>query len=172
MRRALALGRRGAGATRPNPMVGAGVVRRWRVLAEGYHRRPGTAHAEVDALSKLGGHAPGATVYVSLEPCDHLGRTPPCTRALLAAGVARVVVGVRDPNPRVDGRGIERLRRAGVRVDVGCLEAECRALNRAFFTWVTRKRPIVTLKEAASWAGFIADELARPAAAPAWLFGL
>ena len=171
MRRALALGRRGAGATRPNPMVGAVVVRRGRVLAEGYHRRPGMAHAEVDALAKLGGRAPGATVYVSLEPCDHLGRTPPCTRALLAAGVARVVVGVRDPNPRVDGRGIERLRRAGVRVDVGCLEAECRALNRAFFTWVTRKRPFVTLKVAASWDGFIADGLARPAAAPAWLTG-
>jgi len=171
MRRALVLARRGAGTTRPNPMVGAVVVRRGRVVAEGYHRRPGTAHAEVDALAKLGGRAPGATVYVSLEPCDHLGRTPPCTRALLAAGVARVVVGVRDPNPLVDGRGIARLRRAGVRVDVGCLEAECRELNRAFFTWVTRKRPLVTLKVAASWDGFIADGLARPAAAPAWLTG-
>ena len=171
MRRALALARRGRGTTRPNPMVGAVVVRRGRVLAEGYHRRPGTAHAEVDALGKLGGRAPGATVYVSLEPCDHLGRTPPCTRALLAAGVARVVVGVRDPNPLVDGRGIARLRRAGVQVDVGCLEAECRDLNRAFFTWVTHKRPLVTLKVAASWDGFIADGLARPAAAPAWLTG-
>lgn len=171
MRRALALGRRGAGTARPNPMVGAVVVRRGRVLAEGYHRRPGTAHAEVDALGKLGGRAPGATVYVSLEPCDHLGRTPPCTRALLAAGVTRVVVGVRDPNPLVDGRGIARLRRAGVRVDVGCLEAECRDLNRPFFTWITRKRPFVTLKVAATWDGFIADGLARPAAAPAWLTG-
>ena len=171
MRRALALARRGAGTTRPNPMVGAVVVRRGRVLAEGYHRRPGTAHAEVDALSKLGGHAPGATVYVSLEPCDHLGRTPPCTRALVEAGVARVVVGVRDPNPLVDGRGISRLRRAGIRVDVGCLEAECRELNRPFFTWVSRRRPLVTLKVAASWDGFIADGLARPAAAPAWLTG-
>jgi len=171
MRRALALARRGAGTTRPNPMVGAVVVRRGRVLAEGYHRRPGTPHAEVDALAKLGGRAPGATVYVSLEPCDHLGRTPPCSRALLAAGVARVVVGVRDPNPLVDGRGITRLRRAGVQVDVGCLEAECRDLNRAFFTWVTRRRPLVTLKVAASWDGFIADGLARPAAAPAWLTG-
>jgi len=171
MRRALTLARRGARTTRPNPMVGAVVVRGGRVLAEGYHRRPGTAHAEVDALAKLGGRAPGATVYVSLEPCDHLGRTPPCTRALLAAGVARVVVGVRDPNPLVDGRGIARLRRAGVRVDVGCLEAECRELNRAFFTWVTLKRPLVTLKVAASWDGFIADGLARAAAAPAWLTG-
>src|SRR3569623_487599 len=171
MRRALALARRGAGTTRPNPMVGAVVVRRGRVLAEGYHRRPGTAHAEVDALSYLGGHAPGATVYVSLEPCDHLGRTPPCTRALVEAGVARVVVGVRDPNPLVDGRGISRLRRAGIRVDVGCREPECRELNRPFFTWVSRRRPLVTLKVAASWDGFIADGLARPAAAPAWLTG-
>lgn len=171
MRRALVLARRGAGTTRPNPMVGAVIVRKGRVLAEGYHRRPGSPHAEVDALAKIGDRAPGATVYVSLEPCDHLGRTPPCTRALLAAGVARVVVGVRDPNPLVDGRGIARLRRAGVQVDVGCLESECRDLNRAFFTWVTRKRPFVTLKVAASWDGFIADGLARPALAPAWLTG-
>jgi len=171
MRRALALARRGAGTTRPNPMVGAVVVRRGRVLAEGYHRRPGSPHAEVDALAKLGGRAAGATVYVSLEPCDHLGRTPPCTRALLEAGVARVVVGVRDPNPLVDGRGIARLRRAGVQIDVGCLASECRDLNRAFFIWVTRKRPLVTLKVAASWDGFIADGLARPALAPAWLTG-
>ena len=152
-------------------MVGAVIVRGGRILAEGFHRRPGLAHAEVDALAKLAGRAPGATVYVSLEPCDHLGRTPPCTEALLAAGVARVVVGVRDPNPRVDGRGIRRLRRAGVHVDVGCLEAECRALNRAFFMWVTGKRPLVTLKVAATWDGFIADGRARPAPAPAWLTG-
>ena len=171
MRRALALARRGAGTTRPNPMVGAVIVRGGRILAEGFHRRPGLAHAEVDALAKLAGRAPGATVYVSLEPCDHLGRTPPCTEALLAAGVARVVVGVRDPNPRVDGRGIRRLRRAGVHVDVGCLEAECRALNRAFFMWVTGKRPLVTLKVAATWDGFIADGRARRAPAPAWLTG-
>jgi len=171
MRRALALARRGAGTTRPNPMVGAVITRGGRVLAEGFHRRPGLAHAEVDALAKLGGRAPGATVYVSLEPCDHLGRTPPCTEALLAAGVARVVVGVRDPNPRVDGRGIARLRRAGVRVDVGCLEAECRDLNRAFFMWVAQKRPLVTLKVAATWDGFIADGRARPERAPAWLTG-
>lgn len=171
MRRALALARRGAGTTRPNPMVGAVIVRDGRVLAEGYHRRPGTAHAEVDALAKLGGRAPGATVYVTLEPCDHLGRTPPCTRALLAAGVARVVAATRDPNPLVDGRGLARLRRAGVRVEVGCLEEPCRDLNRGYLTWVARKRPLVTLKAAATWDGFIADGRARPAAAPAWLTG-
>jgi diaminohydroxyphosphoribosylaminopyrimidine deaminase/5-amino-6-(5-phosphoribosylamino)uracil reductase len=171
MRRALSLARRGRGTTRPNPMVGAVIVRRGRVLAEGYHRRPGTAHAEVDALAKLGGRAPGATIYVSLEPCDHLGRTPPCTQALLASGVDRVVVGVRDPNPLVDGRGIARLRRAGMQVDVGCLEAECRDLNRAFFIWVRERRPLVTLKVAATWDGFIADGRARQAAGPGWLTG-
>jgi diaminohydroxyphosphoribosylaminopyrimidine deaminase/5-amino-6-(5-phosphoribosylamino)uracil reductase len=171
MRRALALARRGAGTTKPNPMVGAVVVRRGRILAEGFHRRPGQAHAEVEALARLGGRAPGATIYVSLEPCAHTGRTPPCTTALLAAGVARVVVGVRDPNPLVDGQGIARLRRGGVQVDVGCLEDECRDLNRAFFTWVSQKRPLVTLKVAATWDGFIADRRERKVVAPAWLTG-
>jgi len=171
MRRALALARRGGLATRPNPKVGAVIVRDGRIIAEGYHRRAGGPHAEVDALARLDGRAPGATVYVTLEPCSHVGRTPPCTKALLAAGVARVVVGVRDPNPLVDGRGVAALRRAGVAVEVGCLEDECRALNRAFFMWIRQRRPLVTLKAAASWDGFIADGLPRARAAPVWLTG-
>jgi len=132
MRRALALAERGRGSTRPNPVVGAVIVRAGRVLAEGFHRRAGEAHGEIDALARLGGRAPGATIYVNLEPCCHTGRTGPCTSALIAAGIRRVVVGCPDPNPRVDGRGIRRLRAAGVRVDVGCLEEQCREANRGF----------------------------------------
>jgi diaminohydroxyphosphoribosylaminopyrimidine deaminase/5-amino-6-(5-phosphoribosylamino)uracil reductase len=172
MRRALALAERGRGTTRPNPVVGAVVARRGRVIAEGYHVRAGLPHAEVNALARLApGAARGATLYVNLEPCCHTGRTGPCTEAILAAGVARVVVGCRDPNPLVDGQGITRLRRAGVRVDVGCLSAECRAANRAFFIWTRARRPLVTLKAAASLDGFIAP--ARPPArrAPVWLTG-
>jgi diaminohydroxyphosphoribosylaminopyrimidine deaminase/5-amino-6-(5-phosphoribosylamino)uracil reductase len=156
MRRALALAERGRGDTRPNPVVGAVVVRGGRVLAEGYHHRAGEAHGEIDALGHLGGRAPGATIYVNLEPCCHTGRTGPCTKALIAAGIRRVVVGCLDPNPRVDGCGVTELRRAGVRVDVGCLEAECREANRGFFVWVLEKRPLVTLKAAATLDGFIA----------------
>ena len=172
MRRALALAKRGRGTTRPNPMVGAVIVRRGGIIAEGFHVRPGTAHAEVAALARVAGRAPGATLYVTLEPCCHTGRTPPCTDAVLASGVARVVVGCADANPVVDGKGIATLRRAGLRVDVGCLEDECRNLNRAFFTWVSERRPLVTLKVAATWDGFIADgRKPKGGAAPVWLTG-
>jgi diaminohydroxyphosphoribosylaminopyrimidine deaminase / 5-amino-6-(5-phosphoribosylamino)uracil reductase len=167
MRRALALAEQGRGNTRPNPVVGAVIARDGRVLAEGYHHRAGEAHGEVDALAQVGGRAPGATIYVNLEPCCHTGRTGPCTSALIAAGVRRVVVGCLDPNPRVDGCGVSRLRRAGIRVDVGCLEDECRAANRAFFVWVSEKRPLVTLKAAATLDGFIA----AVGGAPAWITG-
>jgi diaminohydroxyphosphoribosylaminopyrimidine deaminase / 5-amino-6-(5-phosphoribosylamino)uracil reductase len=174
MRRTLALARRGLGTTRPNPMVGAVLVRGGRVLAEGFHARAGEPHAEVNALASLvraGGRAQGATIYVNLEPCAHVGRTAPCADALINAGVARVVVGVRDPNPMVDGRGLARLRRAGIRVDVGCLADECQELNRAFFSWVARGRPLVTLKVAATLDGFIADGRRRVRAAPVWITG-
>ncbi|HEY2730158.1 MAG TPA: bifunctional diaminohydroxyphosphoribosylaminopyrimidine deaminase/5-amino-6-(5-phosphoribosylamino)uracil reductase RibD [Polyangia bacterium] len=172
MRRALVLAARGRGTTRPNPVVGAVVARGGRVLAEGFHSRAGLPHAEVNALARLPrGGARGATLYVNLEPCCHTGRTGPCTDAILAAGLARVVVGCLDPNPLVDGRGVARLRRAGVRVDVGCLEAESRAANRAFSIWAHARRPLVTLKAAASLDGFIADGRPRARRAPAWLTG-
>jgi diaminohydroxyphosphoribosylaminopyrimidine deaminase/5-amino-6-(5-phosphoribosylamino)uracil reductase len=175
MRLALALAARGRGTTRPNPVVGAVIARGGRVLAEGFHRRAGLPHAEVNAIERLsGGAARGATLYVNLEPCCHTGRTGPCTDAILAAGITRVVVGCRDPNPRVDGRGVARLRRAGVRVDVGCLEAESRAANRAFSIWARECRPLVTLKVAASLDGFIAESnhvRPRRRRAPAWLTG-
>jgi diaminohydroxyphosphoribosylaminopyrimidine deaminase/5-amino-6-(5-phosphoribosylamino)uracil reductase len=175
MRRALELAARGRGTTRPNPVVGAVVARAGRVLAEGFHRRAGLPHAEVNALARLpAGAARGATLYVNLEPCCHTGRTGPCTEAIIAAGLGRVVVGCLDENPLVYGRGVARLRRAGVRVEVGCLEAESRAANRAFSLWARARRPLVTLKAAASLDGFIAESNHfRPRArrAPVWITG-
>jgi diaminohydroxyphosphoribosylaminopyrimidine deaminase/5-amino-6-(5-phosphoribosylamino)uracil reductase len=171
MRHALALAERGRGTTRPNPVVGAVVVRGGKVVGEGFHLRAGEPHAEVHALRAAGDAAHGATLYVNLEPCAHTGRTGPCTEAIIASRVARVVVGCRDPNPRVDGRGMARLRRAGIRVDDGVLEAECRATNRAFAVWVEKRRPLVTLKAAATLDGFIADRARRARRAPVWITG-
>jgi diaminohydroxyphosphoribosylaminopyrimidine deaminase/5-amino-6-(5-phosphoribosylamino)uracil reductase len=157
MREALSLAERGRGRTRPNPMVGALLVRGGRVLARGYHRRAGLPHAEIEALSHKGVRTQGATLYVTLEPCCHRGRTGPCTEAIERAGIRRVVVGCCDENPLVSGRGILHLRRAGIRVDVGCLDRECRRQNRAFFVWVRAHRPWVTLKVASTLDGFIAS---------------
>lgn len=158
MRRALALAARARGRTAPNPMVGAVIVRRGRVLAEGFHAKAGTAHAEIVALAKLPrGGARGATVYVSLEPCNHHGRTGPCSEALIEAGVARVVAAMEDPNPRVSGGGIARLRAAGVAAEVGLLDTEARRLNAGFVCWITRGRPRVTLKAAVSLDGRMAS---------------
>jgi diaminohydroxyphosphoribosylaminopyrimidine deaminase/5-amino-6-(5-phosphoribosylamino)uracil reductase len=156
MTRALELAAGGLGLTSPNPAVGAVLVREGQVVGEGYHQRAGGPHAEAIALEAAGPAARGATCYVSLEPCAHHGRTPPCAEALVAAGVGRVVAACGDPDPRVDGRGLARLREAGVAVTVGVGEAEARALNRAFFTFVTAKRPHVTLKSAMTLDGKIA----------------
>ena len=157
MARALALAARARGRTAPNPMVGCVIVRDGVVVGEGFHQRAGLAHAEVEALAVAGGAAVGATLYVNLEPCCHHGRTPPCTDAVLAAGVRRVVVGMVDPDPRVQGAGIAQLRAAGVEVEVGVLEAEARALNAGFISVRTTGRPYVILKAAMSLDGRIAD---------------
>jgi len=154
---ALALARRGAGRVSPNPMVGAVVVSPGgEVLAKGYHRRYGGLHAEREALKRLDWNAPGATLYVNLEPCCHHGKTPPCTDAILEAGVRRVVVGMVDPNPLVAGKGISILRKAGVEVATGVLEDESRHLNRAFVHFVTTGMPWVLVKWAQSLDGRIA----------------
>jgi diaminohydroxyphosphoribosylaminopyrimidine deaminase/5-amino-6-(5-phosphoribosylamino)uracil reductase len=153
---ALDLALRGRGLTSPNPLVGAVVVRDGAVVGQGYHRRAGEAHAEVEAVREAGRRAHGATLYVTLEPCNHHGRTPPCVDAVLTAGVRRVVVAVADPNPRVIGGGASALRDAGVEVRVGCLEADARAANRIFFTAMERGRPHVTLKWAMTLDGKIA----------------
>jgi diaminohydroxyphosphoribosylaminopyrimidine deaminase/5-amino-6-(5-phosphoribosylamino)uracil reductase len=157
MRMALREAARGLGRTAPNPMVGCVLVRDGHVLARGWHHKAGLPHAEVDALSHLADHrAPGATCYVTLEPCNHTRRTGPCTEALIAAGVTRVVAAMRDPHTIVDGRGIERLRAAGIHVDVGVLEKEARTLNAGYLSFITRHRPRVTLKAAVTLDGRLA----------------
>ena len=148
--RALALAERGLFTTTPNPRVGCVVVRDGEIVGEGFHTRAGEAHAEVNALRAAGERARGATVYVNLEPCSHHGRTPPCTDALLAAGVKRVVVAMGDPNPKVAGQGFAALRAAGIQVDAGLLEDEARELNIGFVSRMTRGRPWVRLKVAAT----------------------
>jgi diaminohydroxyphosphoribosylaminopyrimidine deaminase/5-amino-6-(5-phosphoribosylamino)uracil reductase len=158
MRLALRLARRGIGTTHPNPRVGAVLLRAGEVVATGYHRRAGEAHAEVRALDAAGPEARGATLVVSLEPCAHYGRTPPCADAIVSAGVRRVVIGMRDPNPLVDGRGIERLRDHGVEVVLGVLEEACRALNRPYLAHLATGLPWVTMKAMLSLDGRMASD--------------
>jgi diaminohydroxyphosphoribosylaminopyrimidine deaminase / 5-amino-6-(5-phosphoribosylamino)uracil reductase len=165
MLRALALARRGAGFTRPNPMVGALVVRDGRIVGCGYHERFGNAHAEVNALGEAGAQSQGATLYVTLEPCNHFGKTPPCTEAIIRAGIRRVVIAVRDPNPAVKGGGIERLREAELDVEVGLLEDIACELTRGWRKWLSTREPAVILKLATSLDGKITAPNSR------WLSG-
>ncbi len=156
MRRAIALAAKALGRTSPNPAVGAVIVRNGRVIGEGYHHRAGLPHAEREALRHLTASARGATIYVNLEPCSHHGRTPPCADALVEAGIKRVVVGMVDPNPLVRGRGLRRLRGAGITVETGILREECERLNEDFACFIRTGRPFVTVKLAASLDGRIA----------------
>jgi len=156
MARALALAAEGLGRTFPNPPVGAVFVRGGRVVGEGFHHRAGAPHAEIEALRAAGGRVRGATLYVTLEPCSHHGRTPPCADALLGLGLRRIVVAMVDPNPRVRGRGIAKLRRAGIRVVVGPGAEEARLLTAGYRSRVLRGRPLVTLKLATTLDGRIA----------------
>jgi diaminohydroxyphosphoribosylaminopyrimidine deaminase / 5-amino-6-(5-phosphoribosylamino)uracil reductase len=156
MRLALREARRGLGRTSPNPAVGAVLVKGGRVVGRGHHARAGMPHAEVVAIRDAGTKARGADLYTTLEPCDHFGRTPPCSLAILEAGVRRVFSGSGDPNPRVNGRGIRRLRRGGVEVETGVLRAECDALNETWFRFITSGRPHVTMKVASTLDGRIA----------------
>lgn len=156
MARAISLARNGLGRTSPNPLVGAVIVRDGRIVAEGWHRKAGTPHAEIHALNMAGELARGATVYVSLEPCAHYGRTGPCARALVEAGVSRVVVAMTDPNPKVAGKGIAILQEAGIEVTTGVLEQEARQLNEVFLKWMTTGLPFVALKTAMTLDGKIA----------------
>jgi diaminohydroxyphosphoribosylaminopyrimidine deaminase/5-amino-6-(5-phosphoribosylamino)uracil reductase len=161
MRRALDLARRAEGAVEPNPMVGAVVVQDGIVVGEGWHQRFGGPHAEVNALVSAGSRAAGGTLYVTLEPCCHFGKTPPCTERVLESGVKRVVCGMSDPFPKVAGGGIELLRQSGVHVDVGCLEAEARILNAPYLKLIHRQRPYVHAKWAMSLDGKIATRIGR-----------
>lgn len=156
MKEALRLARRAWGKTHPNPMVGALVVKRGVIVGKGYHRRAGEAHAEVIALRDAGDRANGADLYVNLEPCCHIGATGPCVDTVIAARVRRVIVGMIDPNPRVNGKGIQKLKKAGIDVVLGVLDEEARHLNEAFITFITQKRPFVLLKNAITLDGYVA----------------
>jgi diaminohydroxyphosphoribosylaminopyrimidine deaminase/5-amino-6-(5-phosphoribosylamino)uracil reductase len=156
MKKALRLAAKGQGRTSPNPLVGAVVVREDTIVGEGYHEHVGGPHAEINALRKAGDHVKGASLYVTLEPCTHHGRTPPCVSAIIDAGVSHVVIGMRDPNPHVSGGGVEVLRGRGIDVEVGILEKECRLLNQAFIKHTTTGIPLVTVKAAATLDGHIA----------------
>lgn len=156
MRQALTLAARGRGATSPNPMVGAVVVKDNEVVGKGYHAFVGGPHGEINALRDAGDRARDAVLYVTLEPCNHLGRTPPCTKAILDAGISRVVVGMRDPNPHVAGGGIQTLEEHGIVVECGVLEEECRRLNQPFIKYSTLGIPHVSLKAASTLDGRIA----------------
>ncbi|MDA8097860.1 MAG: bifunctional diaminohydroxyphosphoribosylaminopyrimidine deaminase/5-amino-6-(5-phosphoribosylamino)uracil reductase RibD [Desulforudis sp.] len=156
MQLALELASCARGRTSPNPMVGAVLVRDDVIVGRGWHQRAGEPHAEILALKDAGEAARGATMYVSLEPCCHTGRTGPCTEAVIGAGVSRVIVAMRDPNPLVAGKGITRLRDAGIEVTDGVLESEARSLNEVFIKYITRRLPFVVLKAAVSLDGKIA----------------
>jgi len=156
MRIALSLAKRGRGKVSPNPLVGAVLVKKGRIVGKGFHQTAGGPHAEVNAMKAAGDKARGADLYINLEPCCHYGKTPPCTDTLLQHKIKRVFVGMVDPNPLVSGKGLERLIKAGIRVKTGILEAEARKLNEVFIKYITRKMPFVILKVASTIDGKIA----------------
>jgi diaminohydroxyphosphoribosylaminopyrimidine deaminase/5-amino-6-(5-phosphoribosylamino)uracil reductase len=168
MKRALKLASRARGRTSPNPMVGAVLVKNGRIIAEDYHKRAGTPHAEVLVLGEAGDRARGATLYVTLEPCCHKGkRTPPCVDSIIRSGVRKLFVAVHDPNPKVSGRGVKRLEKAGVEVNVGVLDKEARKLNEAYTKYITRNRPFVIIKTAMTLDG----KIATPTGESKWITG-
>ncbi len=156
MKIALREARKGLGRTSPNPAVGAVLVKEGKIISKGYHKAYGLPHAEVEALQKAGSQASGATLYVTLEPCNHYGKTPPCTQAIIKSGVKRVVIGMKDPNPFVKGGGAEFLRKHGIEVKEGVLEQECFELNKNFVKFVTKGVPFVAIKVAMTLDGWIA----------------
>ncbi len=159
---ALAEAKKGLGRTAPNPCVGAVIVRDGREISRGYHQKAGTPHAEIHALKRAGDNACGATIYVTLEPCNHTGRTPPCSHALAAAGIERVVVGMTDPNPLVSGSGNQYLREQGIEVLTGVLEKECQEINRPFIKHITTGTPFVVMKAGMSLDGKLSYQKGVP----------
>ena len=153
MLQALALAKKGCATVSPNPMVGAIIVKNNEIMGQGFHQRAGEPHAEVFALREAGGDAKGATLYVTLEPCCHTGKTPPCTNAIIQSGIQKVMIACLDPNPLVAGKGIAALEAAGIAVSVGCCETQARALNKIFFHFIQHKKPFVMAKWAMSLDG-------------------
>jgi diaminohydroxyphosphoribosylaminopyrimidine deaminase/5-amino-6-(5-phosphoribosylamino)uracil reductase len=158
MREAIRLARKGIGKTSPNPIVGAIIVRNGKIIGRGYHKKYGDWHAEINAIKDANGSVKGATLYITLEPCCHYGKTPPCVETLIKERIGRVVVGTLDPNPRVNGKGIKTLRSNGIKVDVGILEDECRELNEHYFKFIKSGIPYVTVKYAQTLDGRIATK--------------
>ena len=158
MKQTLRLAKKGLGSTSPNPLVGALVVKNRKIIGSGYHKKAGAPHAEIEALSKAGKRAKGATLYVNLEPCNHYGRTPPCTKTILKSSVKKVVVGMVDPNPYVTGGGCEFLSSHGVKVKCNVLEEECKRLNEVYIKYITKDKPFVILKGALTLDGWIATQ--------------
>ena len=156
MKQVLRLAEKGRGRTSPNPMVGAVLVKGGKIVGKGHHAKAGEAHAEIVALHQAGEKARGSTLYINLEPCTHYGRTPPCAPRVIEAQVKRVVIGMKDPNPEVKGRGISNLRKAGIDVQTGVLEKECQKVNEAFCKYMVKKDPFVILKVASTLDGKIA----------------
>ncbi|MBI4838360.1 MAG: bifunctional diaminohydroxyphosphoribosylaminopyrimidine deaminase/5-amino-6-(5-phosphoribosylamino)uracil reductase RibD, partial [Nitrospirae bacterium] len=157
MKKALALAAKGTGMTSPNPMVGAVIVRGDKIIAADYHRKAGTPHAEILVLKKAGTRARGATLFITLEPCCHTDkRTPPCTKSIINSGIKKAVVAMKDPNPKVNGRGLKELASAGIKTEFGLMEKEAKKLNQAFIKFITKKEPFVILKIAESLDGKIA----------------
>lgn len=164
---ALGLAGKGKGLTSPNPCVGAVVVKNGKIVGKGYHRFAGSPHAEIYALRQAGKRAAGATLYVSLEPCGHYGRTPPCTKAIINAGIKRVVSAIKDPNPKNNGKSITILKRNGIKTDVGIMEQQARGLNEDFIKYITKKMPFVAVKVAQSLDG----KIATPTGDSKWITG-
>lgn len=156
IKKTLTLAKKGLSWTNPNPMVGAVIVKNGKVLAEGYHKKFGFPHAEIEGLNLLKNDADGATLYVNLEPCNHFGQTPPCTDAIISSGIKRVVCSTLDPNPKVAGKGVKKLKKAGIKVDIGILKEKAQNLNEAFFVFHKKKRPFIALKFASSIDGKLA----------------
>ncbi len=168
IRRTIRLAKKAAGRTSPNPMVGAIIVKAGRIIAEDFHRAPGTPHAEALVLAEAGSRAKGSVLYVNLEPCCHTNkRTPPCTRAIIATGVKKVVVAMEDPNPQVSGKGVKKLRNAGIEVVTGVLDDEAGRLNEAYLKFITKRIPFVTLKIAMTLDG----KIAMPSGESKWITG-
>ena len=158
MRMAIRLARKGIGKTNPNPMVGTIIVKDGKIIGRGYHKKCGDYHAEINAINNVKGSIRGSTFYITLEPCSHYGRTPPCVDTLIKKGLKRVVVGTPDPNPEVNGKGIKILRSKGIKVDVGILDTECRQLNEHYFKFIKSGIPYVTVKYAQTLDGRIATK--------------
>ncbi len=167
MRIALQEACKGVGRTSPNPCVGAVIVKEGRIISRGYHKKAGTPHAEVHAIQRAGDDAHDATIYVTLEPCNHTGRTPPCSHAIVESGIKRVVIGMEDPNPLVDGRGVDYLRQNGVDVIIGILSEECKKINRPFIKFITTSRPWIIMKAGVSLDGRINYQVGKSG----WLTG-